>query len=179
MTESTNQYQKLENILGRIFNQSQFEDILDILQTVHLRVSIVERQELLDLTPTKQKELLNDLLEDEINGSLTKFIDELTENKLVSVLVGEDYNLFVDYLIKDNKENPEMIFSSAIELSNDFKTHLKEIFERKCRRKVRLVFVVDSEVVAGFVCKFLGKTYDFSFKTFGSQLILQNIKKVL
>ncbi len=108
----------------------------------------------------KKKELLSKILGGKISDDMMKFIDFVVEKNREDILV----DIMQEFLnLRDNKEGILRIqVITAVEINDDLKKEIEKVLENMERKKIQSSYVINPNILGGYVIKFKDTVIDAS-----------------
>src|SRR3989339_631357 len=160
-------YKKIARDMGIIFDKVNFSEEITKLFSDK------------DAKKEKIKETIIFLFKDQISEEIFQFLLDITDKKLLWTLTDETGKEFYEIFLKQLSSAEEIVFSSAIALSDNFKNTIAKRLGDDVKRynSKRIIFEVDKSLTAGFTLLIRGDLLDYSFKNaliYYLQLYLEN-----
>ncbi|MCX7797907.1 MAG: ATP synthase F1 subunit delta [Melioribacter sp.] len=114
------------------------------------------------LKQDKKKELLQKIFESKVSKDVLDFIDFVIEKKREDIL----YEIFREFMnIRDEKEGIiRAQIVTASEIDESLKKQFEFVIEKKEQKKVKSQFVINPEIIGGYVIKYNDMVIDASLK---------------
>ena len=160
-------YEKINDI----YCENKSFEIISELEFMHARFSVFENEKLNSLSKEERNELLRRLIEDEATTNSYELVDYLVENDKIYYFFGSNFDQFIDLYKKNIEENWEVIFYSPVTLTTTFKNQIKSKLLSFFGSNSRIVYLIDSDLIAGCKVNYKNKIYDLSLKNHYPKII--------
>jgi len=115
------------------------------------------------VTPEEKKRVIKDIFTDKISKITANFLNLLIDHRREIYL--EDIASFFVNLANRARNLVEVYATSAIELNNEEKKKIQDAMVKITRKKVRVYYTVDSNLLGGVVIRIGDKVIDGSIRT--------------
>jgi len=108
----------------------------------------------------KKKELLTKIFEGKISDDMMRFIDFVIEKNREDILL----DIMQEFLnLRDNKEGILRVqVITAVEIDDNLKKEIEKVLENKERKKIKSTYVINPNILGGYVIRFKDTVIDAS-----------------
>jgi len=174
-----NKFTPLIEELVTQFANFRYVEIVEKLDFLDSRLSMVGAEKLLALSEKEFTELVSLMLEDGPGSSLVEWIEKLYKAKLLELLLRPNYHQFSVALDQYYVSIQEIVVQTAVNMPAVMRTRIDNLLKSGLSNQIRVIYRENPEILAGAVVKYQGKMYDYSFQTNGTFLINQAVKLTL
>ena len=159
------QISKEENLEKLFFDNIEFLD-----KIFRENLDIIKILEIPTINKKEKKEIIDKIFKEKLNLYVINFIKLLIDNNRVSLLL-KITNKYKEKYYSDNNII-EITIISAFDLNNFEKEEIEERCKSLFHKEIISNYVIDKNIIGGFIIKTNNMLYDMSVKT-----KLENIKK--
>jgi len=155
-------YSLLENALDKNNLDKVYEDISLLINTFNSSDELKRTVESPVIKPELKKSILDEIFSKHLDKDTINFIHFIVNKKREDVLYA-----IAERFIELRNEHlgiVELDVKTAYVFSDDQKQVLKKKFEKMLRKKINLNFIIDKNLIGGFVAQVNDTVYDASLK---------------